>query len=402
MAERPSWAVSDADGIINVEDARVANGAGYTTDGQAVADKRSGFLPSVGDPGAVTASATADTFVHVAPFQRITQSSRGNGPYGQTLDTQKDIDVLGPHPSDSTNDRHDLIIGQQADAFYGDSDSAFLIRHVVGTAASTPSDPTVDGSPDYYELARIRVAAGSTVIDGSDIDDLRPPEWTVAAGGVLPVADSAERDAVPSPYNGLMIWRQDRNWAETWDGAAWRTAGNLTVSSESDLSAITTPYEGQMIFAKAEAALFRFDGTTWIRHTGPRPFGHAGLTSGFVGISGGVYPALNAQILRHGVTFSSNRLVVPRDGLYEITSKAYFTGSAAYSGAWTVEINGTDAASGNGQLWKEDAADYMGWSTVARELVAGDAMELFMDSPASTYGTTGFNGSYIEVKMIDE
>ncbi|SDP60597.1 hypothetical protein SAMN04487905_10617 [Actinopolyspora xinjiangensis] len=264
MAERNSWAVyEDPSGVVTTEDARIGVGALATTT-TTVANARSGWLPHPSEQGQVTASSTPDEFVHVSPLQRVTQSSRGNGPYIQTVDTQIDIDVLST-PADSTNDRYDLIVAQQSDFAYGDSDSQFVIRHVVGTAASSPSDPTVDGSSDYYELARVVVRAGATSIQSSDITDLRPPESTVAAGGVLPVADASERDAVASPHDGMAVWRRDREWMEGYTGSAWRALGGpLVVSSESDLSAISAPYTGQMVQALNEGAVYRWNGSSWV------------------------------------------------------------------------------------------------------------------------------------------
>lgn len=269
MVERPSWAVSDTDGIITTEDGRVQLGAGvFLPDGTAPASSRSGFLPGPTSPGQVTASATADNNVHVAAFQRLTQSTRGQGPYIQTLDAEKTIDILTDNPADSTNDRHDLIVGQQSDQFYGDTGNGFLIRHVVGTAASTPSDPTVDGSPDYYELARVRVTAGATEITDSMIDDLRPPESTVALGGVLPVADQAERDAIPSPYEGMTVYRADTDWLETHSLTSWRSPWFV---STPDVTNITDPMQGTFAHDENDNKLYRWDGSTWVRHFPDQP-----------------------------------------------------------------------------------------------------------------------------------
>lgn len=139
------------------------------------------------------------------------------------------------------------------------------------------------------------------------------------------------------------------------------------------------------------------------------PFGHAGITSGFVSLvsTNGVYVPLASQLLKNGMTFAGNGLVVPKSGLYQITARGYFTGGTAYQGAWAPTVNSTAlplAASaetiGTGGMWKQDSADYQGWATGHRQLNAGDTIRLWMQSAASTYGNTGYNGSYIEVRYV--
>ena len=54
--------------------------------------------------------------------------------------------------------------------------------------------------------------------------------YSVALGGILPVASQAERDALSGIYNGLAVWRQDLKQIEIYDGAAFRnTAGPVKI-----------------------------------------------------------------------------------------------------------------------------------------------------------------------------
>jgi hypothetical protein len=220
MASRPSMfvQVSSTNGLIDVEDARVGVGALWTPGATAIT-ARSGFRPPFSDAGAVTATGTPNGFVHVSPFQLILQSVRAadGGPYVMTLDATKDINVLST-PANATNPRDDLIIAQQNDTYYADADSNWDVRQIVGTPAGSPSDPAVTGSSDYIVLARVRVGAAATTISPGNITDLRTSGhaksltgglWTVAAGGVLPVASATQQAAVVGNYDGKMLWRQD-------------------------------------------------------------------------------------------------------------------------------------------------------------------------------------------------
>lgn len=135
------------------------------------------------------------------------------------------------------------------------------------------------------------------------------------------------------------------------------------------------------------------------------PFGHVGITSGFVTITNGLFPTMASQVLRDGMIFSSNGLVVPKTGLYEIVTKSYFTGGSAYSASWGPTLNSTaipptNIVGGSGLLWKADSADYSGWAVVRTQLNAGDTIRLYMKGTASTWGTNGYDGSFLEVLFL--
>lgn len=141
------------------------------------------------------------------------------------------------------------------------------------------------------------------------------------------------------------------------------------------------------------------------------PFGHAGITAGFIlaTAANGIYPTLASQTLKNGVTFSSNGLVVPKAGLYEIVVKGYFTGGAGYIGQAAATINTTATppastanAAGSAQTWKADSSDYNAWAVVRRVLTANSVIRLWTKAGTggSTYGSTGYDGAYIEVLYI--
>jgi hypothetical protein len=267
MPERPSWAVSAAGGLISSEDARVSMGGLCQPGGVLVSDSRSGWLPvglGTNAPGAVTANGTPNNSVNVAPFMRIHQSTRGKGPYIMCLDVSKSINILST-PAHATNPRNDLIVAQQSDAFYGDGNSLMVIRHVVGTPAASPVDPVVTGSPDYALLARVVVPANDTTIEQGQITDLRSTALTVAIGGTIPVVSQTERNAITSPFTGMMIYRTDRLWREVYTGTGWRVLDTAIVTAFADLAThITNPFEGQLAFVTADDAFAIYSGSAWV------------------------------------------------------------------------------------------------------------------------------------------
>lgn len=207
------WVGSDTNRVVDVEDARAVTSA-LAMPGAGGLRPRAGFLPGPATPWRVTAASTPNTTVTVAAGQRLMDNNRGIFGYIAGTDSPITIDILTDNPSDPSNERYDLIVAQQRDAFYGDVDgslapnSDFVIRHIVGDPASSPTDPVVNGSPVYEVLARVHVAAGVTSIVQAAIDDERPQEWTVARGGILPVADADEQAAVDG-YDGLATFRVD-------------------------------------------------------------------------------------------------------------------------------------------------------------------------------------------------
>lgn len=185
---------------------------------------KTGFKPAYAavSPGSINANTTPSASVYVAPFQLVLRTSRAanGGAYICTLDAAKSISILST-PAHASLTRRDLIIAVQRDAFYGDADSGFEVMRLVGTPSATPADPSTSAYPDHVKLGRVTVAAGVTTITSGAITDLRPADlWTVALGGVLPVADDTARDAL-APYAGMAIWRLDLKQIEVFDGTSW-------------------------------------------------------------------------------------------------------------------------------------------------------------------------------------
>ncbi|MFC9688855.1 hypothetical protein ACFTSF_09965 [Kribbella sp. NPDC056951] len=264
MAERNSWAVSDSpNGVITTEDARLAVSA-LIQSGTTSVTSRDGIRAGSGDPGLVAAATpTPDKVVTVQPFQMFMRASRGIGSYVQTLDSVKTLDLLTDNPAHSSDARIDLIIVQQADKFYGDTSNAFAVKQIVGTPSSTPGEPGVPGSPDYFLLATVRIPGGATTITPEMITDRRP-NWVVGLGGVVPVKNVEGRNAA-APYDGLTAYRRDRRWLEIHDGAAWRVPSIPVCSSVAEITAtITDPVIGQMVFSTTDQLIYKWTGSAWL------------------------------------------------------------------------------------------------------------------------------------------
>lgn len=132
------------------------------------------------------------------------------------------------------------------------------------------------------------------------------------------------------------------------------------------------------------------------------PFGHAGRTAGFQNVSAGGEVGVTAQVLSGGMTASGNALVVPTDGLYLITGKAYATGGSGIRWSTAFRLNSDVwALSPSAVAWKGDAGDYSENASGVRALAAGDRISMSIAVPGhSTWGTDGYNGSWFEVLYV--
>jgi hypothetical protein len=86
--------------------------------------------------------------------------------------------------------------------------------------------------------------------------------WVVVPGRAI-IADVAARTAITTPYDGMLIWRQDMDWHEIYDGAAWRVVGTAHVSSSINLALITNPYNGQLATTTDTGALWIRQANAW-------------------------------------------------------------------------------------------------------------------------------------------
>jgi hypothetical protein len=245
--------------LVDAEDARHAIGALWTP-GSSALNTRQGLRPGPGSPGLVAATGTPGANVTVQAFQGGLPATRGtnNPPYIVTEPAQITVPILDV-PADPSNQRNDLIIYRQLDTYYSDPSTLSGAIRVQGTPSATPADPSLAAYPDYIPLARVRVTAGATTITNAMIDDLRPG-WVVALGGVLPVKSLTDR-ATLTHWAGFTIYRLDKGWHETSDGAAWRIRGLVTVAALAD---VTDPYSGQLVILSTDSMLYRWTGSAWL------------------------------------------------------------------------------------------------------------------------------------------
>lgn len=208
---------------------------------------RSGVTLAGTTPLKVTAGTGMTVHVGAGRARVLGTDNSTQGSYGAALTAQATLDIA---TSDATNPRKDLVVLAVVDN--GDATSTYVVEVVTGTPATPALDPAVPNNA--VSLGRVNVGAGVSSITSGNIDDLRP--WTVAAGGILPVASSSfYPTAGPAGTyfhdlaTGALIY---------WDGAAvQRTRGAQLILSRTtppNLTSGNTPqyqqFDGSAVFSQ--------------------------------------------------------------------------------------------------------------------------------------------------------
>jgi hypothetical protein len=144
---------------------------------------RAGVRPGVGTPLLVSAASGMNVTVNNGIAFVQGTAALDAGLYPVVLDTATTLTVTAADPS---NPRIDNVCLTLVDN--GNNTSTYVVQIQAGTPASSPAAPAL--AANSLLLAAIAVGAGVTSIVAGNITDQRL--FTVAPGGILPVASSAQ------------------------------------------------------------------------------------------------------------------------------------------------------------------------------------------------------------------
>lgn len=307
-------------------------------------------------------SGTATMTYSVAPCTVIVNRAAGEGVYMFTLTGTSTVATTN---APGTGSRWDLIYVKQNDPDKGDATNTAVLAVLQGTASTgTPTKPYATLPAGAYILAEAQVSAGATATNGGSVAISQVWRYTALRGAPIPVRSTTERDEITG-QTGLLVKRLDFGpaYIESYNGSAWVPAIE-------------------------------------------KPFGHMGRTAGFMGVqsSDTVVQMDTAQVLKGGMTFdnSNDALVVPVAGYYRVNAQFYATGGQGSSAICHVWKVGSGSPTGvSTRFWKADSGDYVGHATGIVLLSAGDKLRITMTfPPSSTWGTNGYDGSYLEVEYL--
>lgn len=148
-----------------------------------------------------------------------------------------------------------------------------------------------------------------------------------------------------------------------------------------------------------DGELYRRAGGAWVLVPAARVvFGHAGKTATFQSMSGGQIATVELQDSANGVTLDDNGLIIPVTGRYQVNARFWYSGGAGGTVRGDLYVNGASRV--QGRTYKEAGED----TTVALSqimlLAAGDKLQLWSNYGGSTWGSDGYNGTYMEVLRV--
>lgn len=160
-------------------------------------------------PGAAAPTASGLTITVPADAGVIYDPSLGGGPWLWALPSSKAV-TLDERPGSGTS-RIDVIVARIYDI---EGQRELKIEAVKGEASGSPSKPDLPARS--CEILTVTVpASGAVSIVASTVR-------TVAAGGILPVATTTERDALPSPHVGLAVHVEADDALYIQGASSWR------------------------------------------------------------------------------------------------------------------------------------------------------------------------------------
>lgn len=199
----------------------------YTADDvRRLVDALTGGRTGILFPGdlAPTQRPTPDMQVRIAGGRAFIANSLDANAGVYMVDNQGNTDVT--IQASESQPRYDRIIAEVQDAQYSGASNQWRLHVVKGTAAASPTEPSLAAFNNYIEIARITVGASVTSITNASISDRRvsgAKGQAATLGGVI-VTTSASRPTT-NLYEGLRILETDTNREMVYNGSAWVGAG---------------------------------------------------------------------------------------------------------------------------------------------------------------------------------
>lgn len=209
----------NAAGVVTPLDHKLAN-AGLVAKASATTIRAGLFWPGT----ATIVSGKANMSYDVAAFSGVTQRSASAGAVFGGNDGTLNIatDVTGAAlVAPGSNSRYHLVFWWHREYSIDGTDSNPVIGVLQGTAAASPTVPSLASYPGAVELARILVPAGVTATNSGTTITQKAP-FTCMDGGRIPFRNTTERDS-GTYLEGQLGWLIDTDLLQRYDGSTWAT-----------------------------------------------------------------------------------------------------------------------------------------------------------------------------------
>lgn len=201
--------------------------------------------------------------------------------------------------------------------------------------------------------------------------------------------------------NGIVTITNDENYDLANHLARMADSANVVVQVVNNAALLAlTPFAGMVAVQLDTGALWLYTSGSWGPFVSTKPFGHLGKTNGFQSMStAGVIVMGTAQDLSGGMTVDAgtSSLVAPIAGRYRASMNVYTTGGG---GVMNANFQKNGASAGVQLRYFNNTNDLTGFVSSVLTLSAGDKINIWCSFPFSTYGSTGYNGTYLELEYL--
>lgn len=208
-------------------------------------------------------SSTAPMTVTVAPLHFVAVRGEADGAY---LGGSRNYVTLDVAAAPASGSRIDVVFARQESSEVGipspDASTRGVMAIATGTSGTSPTKPAIPAGG--VEIGTVTVAAGATKTSDAQVTIATTCAWTTMLGGVIPVRDATEMNALPG-IRGAIAYRLDLGYplwhngagmvpmCETWAGGndAWKGAAPTAGARKISLSgtAVVSLVAGQAAIA---------------------------------------------------------------------------------------------------------------------------------------------------------
>lgn len=170
----------------------------------------------------------------VAPFTAAL--SRG-ATFGTVLMSNDGTLNIATTAAPGSNSRIDIIYVWAREYSLDGVDSNPVIGVIQGTAAASPTAPSLAAFPGAIELGRATVAAGITATTSATLTQTAP--FTCVDGGRIPFRNTTER-GLGTYVEGQLGWLIDTNTLQVFNGSTWDDAASVGVVTSGTFTTVSS------------------------------------------------------------------------------------------------------------------------------------------------------------------
>lgn len=206
---------------------------------------------------------TAGMSYDVDAFSIVTQRSATSGVVKWANDGTLNVATTA---APGSNSRYDVVYAWHREYALDGVDSNPVIGVVQGTAAASPTVPSLSAFPGAVELARILVPSGVTATNSGTTFTQTAP-FTAVDGGTVPFRTLTEINAWTTAITGQRASDITTGVIYRWSGSVWRLDTVPSVASAAARDALytgsTVPVAGDTVYRSDFKAQQIYTGSQW-------------------------------------------------------------------------------------------------------------------------------------------